>query len=130
MGAMGDHVSCRLLIPGTMLGAVVPLVAMLFLEVGTFPFFAAAMFAGPLVYANLPLMVVSAQDLAPGAMSTASGMLMGFSTGVGGILYVGVGWLQEAIGLAPAMGLSYLLMIPAAVLAFRVLSRHRASLDG
>ena len=61
-------------------------------------------------------------------MGAASGMLMGFTSGVAGLLYVGVGRLQEAIGLAPAMVSSYLLMVPAALLALYVLSKNRASL--
>ena len=51
---------------------------------------------------------------------------MGFASGVAGVLYVGVGRLQEAIGLAPAMVSSYPLMVPAALLALRVLSKNRA----
>ncbi len=84
--------------------------------------------AGGLVYASLPHMILSAQDLAPHAMGAASGMLMGFTSGVAGVLYIGVGWLQEAIGLAPAMVSSYLLMLPAALLALHVLTKNRASL--
>lgn len=76
-----------------------------------------------------PLLIVSAQDLAPQAVATASGMLMGLTVGVAGVLYVGIGRLQEAIGLAPAMGLSYLTLAPAAALAFTVLTRYRAALD-
>ncbi len=44
-----------------------------------------------------------------------------------GLLCV-VGRLQEAIGLASAMVLSYLLRVPAALLALYVLSKNRASL--
>ncbi len=53
---------------------------------------------------------------------------MGFTSGVAGLLYVGVGWLQVAIGFAPAMASSYLLMVPAALLALYVLTKNRASL--
>jgi hypothetical protein len=41
---------------------------------------------------------------------------------------VGIGWLQEAVGLAPAMAVGYLAMIPAALLALRVLRRQGESL--
>ncbi len=49
--------------------------------------------------------------------------------GVAGVLFVAVGRLQELVGLAPAMGLSYLTLVPAAILAFAVLTRNRAALS-
>jgi len=129
-GALGDWVDRRLLVSGTMIAAVAPLFAMFHFEAGSLPFFLAAALAGGLVYANLPHMILSAQDLAPHAMGTASGMLMGFTSGVAGVIYVGIGKLQEVVGLAPAMGLSYLGMVPAAILALYVLSKNRAALGG
>jgi FSR family fosmidomycin resistance protein-like MFS transporter len=70
-------------------------------------------------------MVVSAQDLAPQAVATASGMLMGLTWGTAGVLYIFVGLLQEAIGIGPAMRVGYLFLIPAALLALLVLSRQQ-----
>ena len=61
--------------------------------------------------------MLSAQDLAPDDMSTASGMLLGLATGTAGVLYIGIGRLKEVVGIAPAMRLSFLLLIPAALLA-------------
>ncbi len=58
-------------------------------------------------------------------MATASGMLMGFTWGTAGVLYIGIGRLQESIGLTGAMSLSYLMMIPGAALAFYVLKKYR-----
>lgn len=127
-GALAGRVSRRLLVPGSMLLAVAPLLGVFFLETGSVAFYAAAALGGALMYANLPHMILSAQDLAPQAMGVASGMLMGFTSGVAGVLYVGVGWLQEAVGLAPAMAVSYLAMVPAAILALYVLRRHREAL--
>ncbi len=46
-----------------------------------------------------------------------------------GLLYIGIGKLQEVVGLAPAMALSYLGLIPAALLALYVLGRHRGSME-
>lgn len=114
----------RLLITGSMLVAVVPLLAMLWLPVGGAAFFTAVTLAGVLVYASFPLMIVSAQDLAPQAMATASGLLMGLALGIAGVLYIGVGWLQEAFGVTAALSVSFLALVPAALLAWSVLSRH------
>ena len=52
---------------------------------------------------------------------------MGFTTGVAGILYIGIGYLQELIGIEPAMRLAFLALIPAALIAFSVLNRTRTS---
>jgi FSR family fosmidomycin resistance protein-like MFS transporter len=127
-GALGARVDRRVLVSGSMLLAVGPLIAMFFVETGSLAYFATVALAGGLFYASLPHMILSAQDLAPHAMGAASGMLMGFTSGVAGVLYIGVGWLQEVIGLTPAMVSSYLLMVPAALLALRVLTKNRASL--
>lgn len=50
---------------------------------------------------------------------------MGFSAGVAGLVYVGIGQLQEFIGLAPALGVSYLALIAAAALATRTLQPYK-----
>jgi len=127
-GALGNRVGRRPLVAGSMLLAVGPLLAIFFVEVGSSLFFLAVALAGALVYANLPHMILSAQDLAPHAMGAASGMLMGFSSGVAGLLYIGIGRLQEAFGYAPAMAVSFLAMVPAALLALYVLGKNRKSL--
>ena len=84
------------------------------------------MLGGALVNAGQSLKVVSAQDLVPRAIATAPGMLMGFAMGIAAVLYVGVGWRQESIGLDPAVRLTYLLMLPGALVAFSVLPERRA----
>lgn len=124
-GALSHRLSQRLLITGSTLLALLPLLTILYLEPGTLFFFLAVIAAGALQNASLPLMIVSAQDLAPHSAATASGMLMGFTTGVAGILYIGIGHLQELIGLVPAISLSYLSLIPAALLAFYVLTKYQ-----
>jgi hypothetical protein len=53
----------------------------------------------------------------------ASGLLMGFAASGAGLLYVGVGWLQESLGLTAAMQIGFLAVIPAALLASWLLRR-------
>jgi FSR family fosmidomycin resistance protein-like MFS transporter len=72
---------------------------------------------------------VSAQDLAPNAVATASGMLMGFTWGTAGVAYIGFGAIQQAIGLVPAMAAAFAFLIPAAALAGAVLHRYRERLS-
>jgi len=127
--ALGARVRRQTLIPGAMLLALAPLLALFSLRPGTPLYFLAVVLAGGLINAGAPLLVVSAQDLAPRAVAAASGMLMGFSAGAAGVLYLGIGRLQELIGLAPAMRLAYLTLIPGAVVAWAVLTRYRAAAD-
>lgn len=128
-GVLDKYLSRQWLITGSMLLAVLPLLMLFWLMPGSALFFVAVILAGALVNAALPLLVVSAQDLTPNAVATASGMLMGFTWGTAGVLYIGIGYLQESIGLSAAMSLSYLTMIPGAILAFYVLRRYRARLS-
>lgn len=88
-------------------------------------YFLAVFAAGALVQASVPLLIANAQDLAPHAVSTASGMLMGLTIGVAGLLYIGVGYLQQLLGVVPAMQIVFLLLLPAAFLTTAVLVRYR-----
>jgi MFS transporter, FSR family, fosmidomycin resistance protein len=119
------RVARAVLVGGTMLLALLPLFAIFTLTPGTPLFLLTVLLAGALVHASVPLLVVSAQDLAPHAVATASGILMGFTIGVAGILYIGVGYLQERLGIAPALQVAFFALIPAALLAVAVLVRHR-----
>jgi FSR family fosmidomycin resistance protein-like MFS transporter len=121
--SLSSRVSARLAVSSTMVLAVIPLFAIFLLEPGSPLYFAAVMAAGALLNASLPIMIVTAQNLVPRSVAAASGMLMGLAHGVAGLLYIGVGALQEAIGTGPALSLTYLLVIPAATLAFVVLTR-------
>jgi len=129
-GVLASRVPRRVLVATSMTLAAVPLLLVLHLPAGSAGSFAMIALAGALVYANFPLMILSAQDLAPDAVATASGMLMGLATGVAGLLYIGVGALQELVGLAAAMRIAYAGLVPAALLAFAVLSRHRRVVGG
>ncbi|HET9909545.1 MAG TPA: MFS transporter [Anaerolineales bacterium] len=116
-GALSNWLGAKRLIVGTLLLAVVPLYSILILTPGTIAYFGAVALAGALVNAGMPMLIVTAQDLAPKAAATASGMLMGFSAGLAGLAYVLIGGLQEILGLAPAMAIGYLSLIAGAVLA-------------
>jgi MFS transporter, FSR family, fosmidomycin resistance protein len=124
-GLLGARLGRQFLITGTMLLAIPAIFAVFPLLPGSVPYFVAVFVAGMLVNGGLPLMIVSAQDLAPHAVATASGMLMGFTWGTAGVLYIGIGRLQEIIGLLPAMSLGFFMMIPGAALAFYVLRKYR-----
>lgn len=123
-GALERRVSRDVLIAGTMLGALVPLFLLFVLPVGSVGWYVAVAAAGALVNGGLPLMVVAAQDLAPESVGAASGLLMGFTWGTAGVLYIGIGALQELMGIGPAMALSFLTLLPGSWLVLRTLRTH------
>ena len=127
-GVLGRRVGPQLLITGTMLAALPVFYAIFWVPAGSALYFLCVALAGVLVNAGLPLMVVAAQDLAPHAVGTASGMMMGFTWGSAGVLYILNGWVQQYVGLTAAMQLSFLSLLPGAALAFWVLRRNRSSL--
>lgn len=129
-GVLSSRFSRRLLISGSMLLALAPLLGVFALEPGVPAWYLTVAMAGMLTTAGLPLMLVTAQDLAPHAVATASGMLMGLTAGTAGLLYIGVGRLQASIGLAPAMTLTYMTLIPGALMALLVLSRFAVPTSG
>lgn len=122
-GMVESRFSRQQLVTGTMLLATLPLSALLVSEPGTLLYFAFVALAGAFTNGGLPIMVVAAQDAAPHAVSTASGMMMGLTWGLAGVLYLGVGALQEAIGMQAAMWLSVFTLVPGALIAFKVLKR-------
>jgi FSR family fosmidomycin resistance protein-like MFS transporter len=117
------------LVVGSMLLALPCLGATLLLEAGSVPYYGAVMLAGLLTNLSIPILVLSAQDLAPGSVAAASGLLMGFTWGVAGVIYIGFGALQEAIGIQPALAVGFGFLAPAALLALYVLRRHGAAIE-
>ena len=112
------------IIASSMLLAI-PVLHLVFLyPAGSLPYFAAVGFSGLLTNAAIPLLIVTAQDHAPHAVATASGMLMGFTWGTAGVLYIAIGRMQETLGLMQAMSLSYFVLIPAVLLSAYVFTRQ------
>lgn len=127
IGAIENRFSRQFLVTGTMLLATVPLAVLLLSQPGTVLYFVAVAFAGILANGGLPIMVLAAQDAAPHAVATASGMMMGLTWGTAGLLYLVVGAVQEAIGMSAAMWLSVVPLLPGALVAYRVLRKLQAA---
>lgn len=130
VGMLERRLGRRRLAVGLMLAAAPIAAGVLLVVPGSFGYFALVLLAGLATNAPIPLLVVSAQELAPHAVATASGMLMGFTWGTAGVLYIGFGALQQAIGLETALFLSFAFLLPAAFLTRRVLKRNAAALSG
>ena len=124
-GLLEQRVGRVRLVVGSMLLAAPVLALTLTLAPGSLPYFVAIAAGAMLTNASVPLLVVSAQDLAPHAVGTASGMLMGFTWGIAGVAYIGFGAVQAWLGLAPALIASFAFLWPAAAVAGVVLLRHR-----
>ena len=127
-GGLEETLGRRFLITGSMVVALPLLLGTLFALPGSAFYYLLVALAGAFTNAAIPLLVVSAQDLAPHAVASASGMLMGFTWGIAGVIYIGFGALQEAVGIAPALGVSYVFLLPAALLALYVLSKNKTAL--
>jgi FSR family fosmidomycin resistance protein-like MFS transporter len=103
--------------------AAAALTAVTMLAPGSALFYSAAAVAGALLYTTNPLMIVAAQEYAPDSPAAAAGMVLGVGSALAGVLYVALGVLQEAYGLAPGLKVAFFLVLPAAALAALVLAR-------
>lgn len=121
-GWLSSYVEPRYLATATLFAAVFPLLAIFQLSPGSVAYFVAVALAGALTHAGAPLFLVAAQELAPNAMATASGLLMGFAASGAALLYIGIGRLQEIFGLVQAMQVGFWAVVPAALLAFWLLN--------
>ena len=90
----------------------------LFMPIGSVAYFVSIVIASILVNCCIASLVVSAQDLAPNAVGAASGMLMGLTWGMAGIIYIGIGALQENIGIQPSLYVAFSFLLLASLLAF------------
>lgn len=128
-GALEHRVGRIRLTAGSMLVAMPLLLMTLVMPPDTALYYLFVAAAGAFTNAAIPLLLVSAQDLAPHSVATASGMLMGFTWGVAGVLYIGFGVIQQWVGLVPALAVSFGFLVPAALLALLVLRSNRTALS-
>ncbi|MEJ2290707.1 MAG: MFS transporter [Deinococcales bacterium] len=124
-GALARRLPRRWLIVGTMLVALPALLSVLVVPPASVLYYLLVVLGGASANASVPLLIVAAQDLAPGSMGAATGMLMGFTWGTAGVLYMLEGVLQQMLGLTPAMIIAFLGLVPAALLVFAVLAKGR-----
>jgi FSR family fosmidomycin resistance protein-like MFS transporter len=118
-GHLADRFGGRTVILISMIGSV-PFLIAFFATTGIVS--AAALFcAGFVLLFTIPVNVVMAQQLAPSQAGTVSALMMGFSWGMAGLIFVPLtGWLADSISLDRA--LSLLVLAPAAgfLLALRL----------
>ncbi|MFC4425775.1 MFS transporter [Deinococcus navajonensis] len=89
-------------------------------------FFPLTFLVGAAVNASIPVGVVTAQEYAPGHVAVASSIMMGFSWGFAGLLVFLVGALADATSPQTAALASLALLIPSAVIAYRLPEPQKA----
>lgn len=129
LGLAERHFQQTHLVSGSMLIAPMFLLATLQATPSSWPFWVFTAVAGFVLGAVFPLLVVSAQEHAPGAESAASGIVFGAAAGIAGVLYLGVGFLQQWLGLEAAFAITWLNLIPGAVLGWLAMRSRRAASD-
>jgi len=126
VGAFAGRLSRKWLLTGVLTGSVPAFLGLLWLPPGTTGFVVLLCAAGALSYAATPLLVVSAQDLAPRSGATAAGMIFGVGSALAGLLYFGVGVLQLQAGPSAGLVVAFVAPVLAVVLVLMVLSRTPA----
>jgi MFS transporter, FSR family, fosmidomycin resistance protein len=120
-GFLAPRLGATVTIVGAFVVTLLPLMVVLVADPGGPAFFAAAAAAGMLIYVPVPALIVVAQEFAPGAPATASGMLLGLGSALAGGAYVVLGRIQEAAGLEVGVMIGFAMVVPAALIALIVL---------
>ena len=120
-GALGTRFGYDRTTAASLLASAPVLISVLLLPPGTTTLVVAGL-AGALIYASQPLLVVAAQQAVPQNPAAAAGIVMGVGFAAAGLMYVPIGALQDLVGLAPALTVTFLLLLPGAAIAYRGLS--------
>lgn len=96
----------------------------LLLPVG-WPQLVTAAATGLLLYVSQPLLILAAQQAVPASPTAAAGLVFGGGSGLAGVLYLVSGTAQAQVGMTTAMYGTVVLLVPAAVIAGRVLEGSR-----
>lgn len=123
-GLLAPRIGRRPAMVGSMALAAAPLLAVLALEPGQPVFYITTAAAGLLLYISSPIKVVVAQDLAPTEPASVAGIVRGTSTGIAGLLYIGLGQIQGTVGITAGTALGFSLLLPAAAIALGVFAKH------
>jgi FSR family fosmidomycin resistance protein-like MFS transporter len=81
--------------------------------------------AGAILNSSAPVSVIIAQETTPDNPSMASGLMIGFAWGLGGLAVTAVGLWGDQVGLSTALGVSVMAMAAVACLATLFLSVDR-----
>jgi FSR family fosmidomycin resistance protein-like MFS transporter len=112
-GRISDRVGRTKVLRSSILLTIPLFVALVYSSPGQWWYYPLTALVGALVNANLPVMVVTAQEYAPDHVATASALMMGFTWGTAGVLFLAVGKLADLTSPVTAMVASILVLLPA-----------------
>jgi FSR family fosmidomycin resistance protein-like MFS transporter len=127
-GRVSDRVGRTAVLRSSILATVPMFIALVYTSPARWWYYPLTALVGALANANLPVMVVTAQEYAPEHVATASALAMGFTWGTAGVLFLAVGKLADLTSPMMAMIASVLVLLPAFWMTVRLpepsLHRH------
>ena len=131
-GQISDRVG-RTKVLRSSVGILIPLFALLIVvtptSIGVIPFWLLAFAVGAVANATVPVAVVAAQEYAPGKTATTSAIMMGFSWGTAGVLYIFFAQLANITTPIIAMLATVALLLPAWWLTLRLPEPERTRFE-
>ena len=118
-GHLADRFGGRAIIRFSMIGSV-PFIALFFATTGPLSLLGLAL-GGLILLFTIPVNVVMAQALAPSQAGTVSALMMGFSWGMAGLIFVPLtGWLSDTYSLHTALSALTIFPLIGFVLSLRL----------
>ena len=127
-GRLSDRLGRTAVLRSSILATIPLFIALVYSTPAQWWYYPLTALVGALVNANLPVMVVAAQEYAPDHVATASALTMGFTWGTAGVLFLAVGKLADLTSPAAAMVASVLILLPAFWLTVRLPEPERQGL--
>ena len=131
-GQISDRVG-RTKVLRSSIGILIPMFALLIVVtptgIGVIPFWLLAFAVGATANASIPVAVVAAQEYAPGKTATTSAIMMGFSWGTAGVLYIFFAQLANITTPIIAMLATVALLLPAWWLTLKLPEPERTRFD-
>ena len=119
-GQLSDRLGRTRVLRSSVFGLIPLFVALVYSSPTNWWFYPLCFLVGGIANATIPVAVVAAQEFAPNNVSTASAMMMGFSWGTAGVLFLAVGKLADFTGPIPAMLFSIAMLIPSVWLVLKL----------
>jgi FSR family fosmidomycin resistance protein-like MFS transporter len=112
-GRISDRIGRTVVLRSSILATIPLFIALVYSTPAQWWYYPLTALVGALVNANIPVMVVTAQEYAPDHVATASALMMGFTWGTAGVLFLAIGALADLTSPATAMTASILALLPA-----------------
>ena len=119
-GLLSDRLGRTKVLRSSVLGLIPLFVLLVLSNPDQLWFYPLAFVVGGLANATIPVAVVAAQEFAPGHTGTTSALMMGFSWGTAGVLYLAFAALANATSPSLAMIVSIMLLIPGFFLTLKI----------